>query len=121
VPLDVAARRHDGTRRLIGRISADGPLPPRWALSRHDGVALSATRRASGEGFGSVAVFYGCPQPLARPSLPAHDVRIDAQGESGVRVAQLRHDICRVAPEGDEDRRERVAELVRRYAARQGR
>jgi hypothetical protein len=44
-------------------------------------------------------------------------VRIDTQGELRVGVPKLVHDMPRVSAECDQDRRERMPELVRRHAA----
>ncbi len=55
MPLDAAARRHSGTRGLIGRPSACGPLPPR-ALPTHTTASLSRRHDGHpGEESGSVA------------------------------------------------------------------
>ncbi|HEV2998342.1 MAG TPA: hypothetical protein VGX16_04495 [Solirubrobacteraceae bacterium] len=51
--------------------------------------------------------------------MAAHPVAVDAQREAGVGVAELVHDGAGIDAEGDEDRGEGVAELVRGQTLRE--
>jgi hypothetical protein len=47
----------------------------------------------------------------------AHHVRVDPKGEGRIGVPELVHHVRRVPAERDRDRRERMAEFVRRFGA----
>jgi len=49
----------------------------------------------------------------------AHLVRVDAQCQAGISVSELAHHVGRIFAVGDEDRRERPPQRVRREALRQ--
>jgi hypothetical protein len=60
-------------------------------------------------------------EPLLVALVAAHSVRVHAEREARVGVAELSHDVRRVLAADVEDRRERMAELVRAHALRQRR
>src|SRR4051794_23103782 len=52
------------------------------------------------------------PKTLTLGLVAAHRMGVDAQREGRVGVAELLHDCRRIEPADEEDRRERVAQLV---------
>ncbi len=128
--------------RSEGRLGRDrGGAMPTHARAQRGSLAASRCPHARREPGGSVPRGRGCPgaaqkpalaprqllspryqrlQPRPLASVPAHRVAVDAQGEARVGVAELGHHGNRVLARGDQDRGERVAQLVGTKALREG-
>lgn len=60
-----------------------------------------------------MVAFHEDAEPIALAVLAAHRVGVEAQRERRISAAYLLHDVGRIVPHGDQDRSERVAQLVR--------